>query len=322
MHMIHDTKLDLNLLLAFDALIRERSVTRAAAQLGLTQSAMSHALRRLREYFNDPLFVKVGDAMKPTPKAEHLSATVLQVVALIRDDVVSQAAFDAAKAKRRFRLSMTDMGELVFLPKIIDHLRQSAPNCSVRTIQPPTEQVAWILESGEADLALGSLHSVPEGLYQQKLFLHPFVTIVSAQNTEIGDRISLEKFCQMQHIVVTLSGKTDPYDRVYEDNGIQRDIYLVTPHFLTVPHILEQNPNMVATVPFELGRVFQKNNVIRMIHPPIELPPIPIRQYWHPRYHHDEANVWLRKFIKSSFDDYEKFTPAYLSRLNTLGEEN
>lgn len=303
MHTIHGRQLDLNLIVAFDALIREGSVTRAADQLGITQSAMSHALRRLRGFFNDPLFVRVGDRMKPTPRAEQLSSAVLSVMATIRTELLSLASFDAATAKRTFNLCMWDMGELVFLPPIIDKLRELAPHCRLRVMQLPTEQVASALESGTADLVLGS-QPLPGGLFQQKLFLHSFATIVSARNTEIGETISLEEFSRMQHVVVTLSGKTEPYDRAVEEHGIKRDIYLTTSHFLVVPHLLEQYPHLISTVPWELARVFEKYGGVRVLKPPLELPHFSLRQHWHPRYHHDEANVWLRQLIKETFQAY------------------
>lgn len=304
MYEIHGRRLDLNLLLAFDALYREGSVTRAAAQLGQTQSATSHALRRLRRFFGDPLFVKVGERMTPTPKAQQMAKTVLAVVAQIHGELLAPAGFDPAVAQRVFGFCMTDMGELVFLPPIIERLRVLAPHCRIRTLQVPTEQVPAVLESGEADLALGSLHLVPAGLFQQELFRHPFVTIVSARNPEIGERLDLETFCRLRHVAVTLSGKTEPYDRALEERGIRREIFLTTPHFLVVPLLLERFPDLVATVPRELGTVFGRYGGVRVLPPPVELPPFALRQHWHPRVHHDEANAWLRRMIKEAFAGY------------------
>lgn len=301
MHDIHGAKLDLNLLFAFDALLRERSVTAAAAQMGLTQSAMSHTLRRLRTFFDDPLFVKTADGMKPTPKAEMLAESVLSVMATVRGELLSQAQFDASVARREFRLCMTDMGELVFLPPLIETFRQLAPHCTLRTMQVPLERINETLENGEADLALGSLHSVPGGLFQQELFVHSFVTIVSAKNSTVDGRISLEQFCGMEHVVVTLSGNNEPYDRALDEAGLKRKIFLTTPHFLIVPLILEQNPQLIATVPRWLGTVFEKYGAIKVLKPPVELSRFPLRQHWHPRFHHDEANIWLRRLVKHTF---------------------
>ena len=304
MHDIHDRKFDLNLLLAFDALIRERNVTRAADQLGLTQSAMSHALRRLRDFYADPLFVRVGDVMKPTPYAENITQSVVDVVAVIRGKLMTQASFDPATSKRVFGLCLTDMGELVFLPRLIEHFHEVAPHCRIKTVQVPAERISATLESGEADLALGSHYVTAPELFQQELFLHTFACIVSIRNTEITESISLEQFLRMQHVSVMLSDRSSLYDRAIDEMGLQREIYLTTPHFLMVPMILEQNPNLVATVPRELARVFTRYKAVKSFEPPVKLPKFPLRQYWHPRHHHDPANIWLRHLVKELFDNY------------------
>lgn len=308
MYDVHDRRLDLNLLLAFDALLREGGVTRAADAVGLTQSAMSHALRRLRRFYGDPLFVKAGNAMQPTPVAEQLAPAVLAVVARVRGDLLAPPGFDPAVAERTFGLCMTDMGELVFLPPIVERLRALAPRCRIRTLQVPTEAVPAVLETGEADLALGSMHLVPPGLMQQELFRHPFVTLVSARNTEVGDRLTLDQLARMSHVVVTLSGRNEPYDRALEvqmeAQGLRRQVFLTTPHFLVVPLILERFPDLVATVPRELGTVFARYDAVRVLPPPVALPPFSLRQHWHPRMQHDEAHIWLRRMIKAAFAGY------------------
>ncbi len=303
MKNIHNTPFDLNLIAVLDAMIRERNVTRAADQLGMSQSAISHALRRLREFFDDPLFVKTAEGMQPTPRALELTQAVLGVMGSIRTDLLTQAGFDAAKSRRRFSICLTDMGELIFLPRLIEQLRLTAPHCTIRTLQIPPKSISSALESGEADLAVGSLHSMPEGLFQQQLFTRSFVTIVNRKNRSIGKEISLEQFFALEHIVVALSGKTEEsYDSVIDDYGRKRKIFLTTPHFLTVPLIIERNPELIATVPKELGKIFDSYKAVRMVETPIALPHFAIRQHWHPRYHHDAANIWLRKLIKETFE--------------------
>jgi DNA-binding transcriptional LysR family regulator len=303
MNTVHDDRFDLNLITVFDALIRERNVTRAADQLGMSQSAMSHALRRLRTFFDDPLFVKTGEGMQPTPRALELTQSVLAVMGKIRTDLLTQAGFDAAKSRRRFSLCMTDMGELVFLPRLIEQLRAVAPQCTIRTIQLPPKQIFSALESGEVDLAVGSLHSMPEGLFQQQLFTRSFVTLVNRKNRRIATEISIDQFFELEHVVVTLSGKTEEgYDSVIDGYGRKRKIFLSTPHFLTVPLIIERNPNLIATVPRELGNIFDGYKGVRMVRTPIDLPHFAIKQHWHPRYHHDAANNWLRKLMKETFE--------------------
>lgn len=301
--MQQETQFDLNLIAVLDSLLRERNVTRAAEDLNMSQSAMSHALKRLRLFFNDPLFVKTGSGMQPTPRAIELSSTVLGLMGSIRSDLLVHAGFEAHAARRQFSLCMTDMGELIFLPRLVERLRDVAPGCTVRVLQISPRQIAAALESGEADLALGSLHAVPEGLFQQQLFTRSFVTLVNRNHKSIGDTMTAEQFFSMEHIVVSLSGKReDGYDSVIDDYGIKRRVYLTTPHFLTVPLMIERNPDLIATVPRELASAFVRYKAVRMVETPIPLPHFAIRQHWHPRFHHDAANSWLRKLVKEVFE--------------------
>lgn len=307
MYSVHMENFDYNLVAVFDAMLRERNVTRAAEQLGLTQSAMSHALNRLRAYFDDPLFIKTADGMTPTPKAESVAEPVLEVMTAMRTRVLSQARFDPATARRTFTLCMTDMGELVFLPPLMERLRAIAPHCDLRTLQT-TPQMEALLASGEADLVMGSVGTAPESLFHQQLFTHGFVTIVSTRNTRVDDTLSREQLETMPHIAVSLAGRAGPpYDAAFEAHGLRRRVYLHTPHFLAVPMLMERQPDLVATVPEELAHVFSRYGIVRVVKPPITLPPFALSQYWHPRFHHDPAIIWLRQMVKETFDKYPIF---------------
>ncbi|HHY6932305.1 LysR family transcriptional regulator [Burkholderia ambifaria] len=302
---MHIRDLDLNLLVVFDALLRERSVTRAAQDIGLTQGAMSHALNRLRTFFEDPLFVKTAEGMTPTAKGDQLGVTISEIVAAIRKNVVAEARFDPLTAQRTFVLCMTDMAELVFLPPLIRRFRKVAPRCTLRSVQVPLEQIEGVLSSAEADLALGSMHAAPEGLYQQQLFMHSFVTVVSVRNRTVGKTLTRSQFESMPQIVVSLTGRASAaYDSAFDAYGIKRNVFLTTPHFLTVPHLIDAQPDLIATVPLELGKVFSKLGTVRMVPPPVELPPFALRQHWHSRLNADPANVWLRHLIKETFEGY------------------
>ncbi|MCG4454933.1 LysR family transcriptional regulator [Pseudomonas sp. MMS21-TM103] len=292
----------MNLLLAFDALLRERNVSRAAENLGLTQSAMSHALRRLREFYEDPLFVRIGDAMKPTPFAEEVSGFVLDIVSTVQRNLLARASFDPTTSVRVFSLCMTDMGELVFLPRLIEALQRLAPNCRIRTSQMSTEHIANSLEKGDTDLAIGSHYIQDPNLFQQELFKHSFATIVS--NAYPHDEMDLQQFLSMKHISVVLSDRSTRYDQFIDDLGLQRDIYLTTPHFVTIPTILEGDLGLVATVPSELGKIFLRYKAVKVVKTPIVAPPLNLRQYWHPRHHHDPGIIWLRQLVKTLFDRY------------------
>ena len=148
MYEMHIRNLDLNLLVVMDAMLRERNVSKAAERIGLTQSAMSHALNRLRHYFDDPLFVKAGPAMEPTAKAMALQAAVLDVMGTVRQRILSEAHFDPATAQREFTLCVTDMGELVFIPTLLALMRKLAPLCSIRTLQVPAHRPVHAVEQG------------------------------------------------------------------------------------------------------------------------------------------------------------------------------
>lgn len=302
MHTIHGKKFDMNLLVAFDALLRERNVSRAAEHLGLTQSAMSHALRRLREFYEDPLFVRVGDAMKPTPFAEEMASSVLEIMSAVQRNLMAQSNFNPLTSTRVFSLCMTDMGELVFLPRLIEELQRVAPNCRLRTSQLPAENILNSLERGEIDLAIGSHYIRESCLFQQELFRHSFSSIVSRSFEQ--DQMDVETFLSMKHISVVLSDKSTRYDQFIEDLGLRRDIYLTTPHFITIPMILEKNPGLIATVPTGLGRTFERYSAVKVIKTPVPSPALYLRQYWHPRYHHESGNIWLRQLMKQVFDQF------------------
>jgi DNA-binding transcriptional LysR family regulator len=304
MNSMHALDLDLNLLSALDAMFRERSVTKAAQSLGMTQSAMSHALNRLRSTFDDQLFVKVADAMVPTRKGETLRQPVVDVMSTVRRQILAEASFDPRTARRTFTLCVSDMGELVVLPPLLQRFSKEAPDCSVRAQRVPNEQIEGLLAAGDADLAIGSIRTVPKGLYQQRLYLHTFVTIVSPRNKEVGAKISLEQFERMPHIAVALTGGGTPYDQALEEQGVKRLVKVTTPHFLMVPLLMERHPELIATVPLELANVFSKYGVVRAIEPPVPLPAFAINQHWHPRFHHDPAVIWLRELMKRTFERY------------------
>ncbi|WP_175998235.1 LysR family transcriptional regulator [Burkholderia stabilis] len=303
MKMAHDDDFDLNLLMVLDALLREQHLTRAASELGLSQSGMSHALARLREFYDDPLFIRSANGMQPTARALELAAPVASALGTIRHQVLSRAHFDPKTANRTFTLCLTDLGEIAFLPELMSHFQREAPNCTLRSIHVPSAELAQTLESGAADLAIGARSNVSDQLYQQLLFTQPFVTLASTRNTRVsGDTLTLDLFTHSQHIAVDLGDPLhEAFDQVIEAAGIERRIFLRTPHFLSVPLLLERNPCMLATVPRALGVLFSRYGNVKVFAPPVTLPEMALRQYWHIRYHRDAANLWLRGTIKELY---------------------
>lgn len=296
-------RLDLNLLAVFDALLREGHLTRAGASLGMTQSATSHALKRLRDYFDDPLFVKAGRGVMPTPKARAVGEPIRRVMARVREEVMPAARFDPARERRTFTFCMSDMGELVFLPELLSRLQRVAPHTRVKTIQTPAHLIDRVLADGEADLAVGSPRHAPEGLYQQELFRHSFVCLVHADHPSPHPALTMEEYTALSHVVVNLAGQGMPaYDAAVEEAGVVRDVIVTTPHFLLVPWLIAQNPHYVATVPRALATIFARHGIVKAKRPPVEIPGFALRQYWHPRFHADVANRWLRQLVKETCD--------------------
>ena len=196
------------------------------------------------------------------------------------------------------------MGELVFVPALLALLRKLAPWCSIRTLRVPTEQIEGMLASGEADLAIGTYRTAPETLYKQRLFMHGFSTLVHI-DSKSKNRFSLQEFETTPQIVVTLHGRSAvAFDHVLEEKGIKRQVVMKTPHFLSVPLLMAHQPDLIATVPHELARVFERFGHVRAVEPPLELPSYAISQHWHPLFHHEPALMWLRDLIKKTFENY------------------
>lgn len=191
--------LDLNLLITLDALLRLGSVTHAADELGLSQSAVSHALAKLREGFGDRLFIKTHNKMVATPKALAIASTISQIVALARNAVAPAIAFSPATAERRLMLCLDDIGELAILPQLMGALRRTAPGCSVQTLPADPTQLEGALASGKADLAItGPLDDTGE-LLQQKHYSHTF-TVIASRRSRLGAQITLAQFTAMDHV--------------------------------------------------------------------------------------------------------------------------
>lgn len=294
------SRLDLNLLLVFDALWRRHSVSRAAEEVGLSQPAVSNALKRLRAQLDDQLFVRTGKEMAPTPLAEELGAVIPAALAQIRAGLQRRRVFDPRSETTTYTLIMTDIGEIVFLPRLLRHLKDEAPGISLRTVQLPADETPRALETGEVNLAIGFMPDLENGVYQQQLFTTTYVCIVREDHPLIRGRMTRVQFLAATHAVAEAVG-TGHYviERQLEQLGEARRIGLRVPNFLALPSIIAST-DMIATVPEPLAAAFQ-SIAIRIIRHPIPFPPLPIKQFWHERYHDDPANRWLRQTCTSLF---------------------
>ncbi len=304
-------KMDLNLLLAFDALMQDGNLTRAGFRLGLSQPSMSHALSRLRALSGDPLFVRVPTGMEPTAFAKQIAGTVKDGLAMLQGALEGAGVFDPATCDRTFQLLMSDIGELVYLPRLITKLKAVAPGVNLRVLQLPRESYHTAFTSGEADLALGFLPALKAGFYQQRLFVDSYVCLASTDHPRVGNSLTLKQFSEESHILIEPAGSryssmslqsstTTFIERYLATKGLSRRIALRVPHFMVVPEIVQQT-DLLATVPSYVMAYIPSMPKIKMLKLPVETPRFEIKQFWHQRNHNDVANKWLRGLIADLF---------------------
>lgn len=295
--------LDLKLLVAFEAVLMQRNVTAAAQSIGLTQPAMSTALGKLRKVFKDPLFVRTSRGMEPTPFAMQLAEPIRHALHLIRQTLNREKTFDAATSTRTFRIVMTDIGERVFLPALLQRLSEIAPGVNVHTVQLPVKEMREALESGQMDLAVGFIPDLAAGFYQQRLFKRSYVCVARGDHPTIGDTLTLKQYLAASHAIVSATGTGhDVVERMLAERGHTRRIALHVTHFLAIPLIVA-NTDLVVTIPTMLAESYLPTMNIKLLAPPLKMPVYAIMQYWHERFHEDPANRWLREIFCELFRD-------------------
>jgi DNA-binding transcriptional LysR family regulator len=296
------SRVDLNLLVVFDALLRTRSVSRAALELGISQPATSFALNRLRKLFEDPLFVRASHGVHPTARAESLESPLRSVLEQIRSGLLQPPSFDPATARRIVTFNMVDIGELVFLPRIVRHLLREAPGIDVRTVSLPVDELHGALASGRVDVAVGYYPGlVAADLFQQQLFRHTFVCIVRRDHPGIGTQITREQFLAARHAVVHPEGQSaELFESLLNDKSLSRRVVLRTKHYLAIPKILSES-DLVFTVPYAIGAGIAEMGNVRMMPTPFTTKSVAVRQHWHARFNNDPANRWIRGVIAELF---------------------
>lgn len=295
--------IDLNLLVVFDAMMDCRSVTRAGETVGLSQPAMSAAVARLRALFDDPLFVRSGAEMKPTPRALELAEPVRRVTEMIRGEILQRSGFDPASTDRVFTILTPDIGEINFLPRLLMRLAQDAPRAKLRTVARPRLAAAEALESGEAALAIGYFPDLQKaGFFQQKLFDNPHVCIVRRGHPTVRPGMTLEQYLAASHAVVRPDGREHVFEQFLHERGLRRDVRVELSHFMSLLPVIESS-DLVAAVPRDLADICSRYTDLHLVEIPIEAPVISIHQFWHARFHKDPANIWLRGVVRSLFTE-------------------
>jgi DNA-binding transcriptional LysR family regulator len=290
---------DLNLLLVFEALYNERSVTGAARKLGLSQSAVSLSLKRLREEYQDKLFVLVNRAMEPTPLASAISGRLLGAVAMIRETRRLPTVFDFANAERTFNVRARDIGEVVFLPNVLERLWKVAPRVSVRTIFLDPHETLMGLASGRLDLAIGYLPlDAPDIRRRPLMWENKYVCVMRRDHPLAGRPLTEEEFFASNHLLVEYAtGVHKTLERCLIAGGARDRIKVRLPQYLAAPfHVLRFD--LLWCLPEALAAILTQHFALDMQDLPFKLDiPTEVSLYWHERYHNDLENRWLRSFI-------------------------
>jgi DNA-binding transcriptional LysR family regulator len=317
MNALHFNSLDLNLLRVFDALIEERSVTRAGERLGLSQSAISHALNRLRYVLNDELFVRMPEGMRPTPRASEIAPRLREGLLQLQL-ALGPTEFDPARTERRFTLTCGEYVGTVLMPRFLARVRNLAPNAELR-IRPSNMGVAEALLAGRVDLAIGSFRRVPEPFVHEPLFQESRVWVLSAEHPASQSELTLERLASLSHLIISATGEDEhAIDGYVVDHGLERlvtrselgllqgalaahglhrVIRLTTPHFLAALAVVSRS-DMAAPLPRRLATAFADQYRLKLFDPPYPSPPFEIMALWH-RDHGDEpAIAWLRSIVR------------------------
>ncbi|RLA47686.1 MAG: LysR family transcriptional regulator [Gammaproteobacteria bacterium] len=300
-------RIDLNLLVYLDALLRERNVTQAANQLNLSQPAMSNGLRRLRELFDDPLLVRTSEGMTPTERALELEPVVREVLSKIDQAVQPRSAFEPQNAHRVFRIMASDYAESTLFPTVLGKLRTLAPGLTL-DIMTPSDVSFLDVERGKVDMVINRFDAMPQSFHQIHLWSDSFTCVLSPENPVLED-FTLDNYLKANHVWVSKTGMgvgvgMDPsdvqrlgwVDVALNKLGKKRQIRVFTRHYQAAMTLAEQN-DLIVTLPTRAAELKRDNPRVVLREPPLEIPPLELKMAWSPLLQHNPANKWLRKLI-------------------------
>jgi DNA-binding transcriptional LysR family regulator len=303
-------RIDLNLLVYLDVLLRERNVTQAANQLNLSQPAVSNGLRRLRELFDDPLLVRTSEGMTPTERALELEPTIREVLSNIDRAVQPRSEFEPKQAQRVFRIMASDYAESTLLPTVLGKLRTQAPGLTL-DIMTPSDVSFLDVERGKVDMVINRFDSMPQSFHQIHLWSDTFSCVLSPENPVLKD-FTLENYLKANHVWVSKTGMgvgvgVNPddvqrlgwVDAALNKLGKKRQIRVFTRHYQAAMTMAEQN-DLIVTLPTRAAQLKVDNPRVVFRDPPLDIPPLELKMAWSPLLQHNPANKWLRKLIVDS----------------------
>lgn len=290
-------KYDLNLLPVFVALMEERSVTRAARRLGITQPALSNSLNRLRDMLRDPLFIRERYGIKPTQLAEEIAPTIEAALAQLDEVVVHQQEFDPADADRQFLIAMNSYVELVLMPVLVARLPEQAPGIKLRMTPFGNDLSETGAVSGTTAMVLGRIVEPPDNLVVQHLMDDGLACVVRRDHPDVGDSLSRDQYESLKHVNVLPPGRIRAglFQALGKQN-LKREVAVSVTHFLAVPEMIAVT-DYCATLPIQICRGLERDPRIKVLPSPVDLGTFPVELAWHVRYRHDPAHRWLRTAI-------------------------
>ncbi|WP_040125116.1 LysR family transcriptional regulator [Paraburkholderia xenovorans] len=287
---------DLNLIRAFVAIYETGSVSAAARRLNLTQPTVSYALSRLRTLLHDPLFSRTREGMAPTFNASQLYETFRQALDRIEGAIAATRYFDAATSTRCFRIALSDLGELYFLPRMVERLQRTAPGVELEVVQLDVERTAEWLNTGQIDAAVGNLHLVGGKARRRYLFSETYSCLVSHRHPWIGTTLSLGDYVRAKHVVGASSSGHRLVEDVMTGMGLSRKIALRVPHFTNVVDVVAGS-DLVLTLPARVANVYQSTGTVRALPLPVPVDPFDVNLYWQDRATDLSAQKWLCEII-------------------------
>ncbi|HSD88223.1 MAG TPA: LysR family transcriptional regulator [Kofleriaceae bacterium] len=294
--MVNLAGIDLNLLVAFDALFAEANVTRAAKRVGLSQPAMSNALSRLRSLLSDPLFLRTPRGMAATPRARQLAAPIREALTTLQQ-AIAPARFDPMTSSRTFTISAPDSTEMLLATSLMERLAVEAPSVRLVFIRPRDSDPTEILDSERADIAIINLAAVRSVLRTCTLFRFRQVCIVRKDHPQVGAKMTLKLFTSLRHVMIAPYGSPgSAIDDRLAKLRTSRVVALRVASFATAPRIVAATDHL-AILPAVLAQQLAVELPIRILDLPFDMPEVQIGQVWHPRFEHDEGHAWFRAVL-------------------------
>lgn len=300
-------KVDLNLLVYLDVLLREKNVTRAANQLNITQPAMSNGLKRLRDLLNDPILVRTSDGMVPTERARELAPVVRGVLLTLEETLQPNKDFEPEYSQRVFRIMASDYAASTLIPALLKKLRAQAPHISL-DIMTPSDVTFHDVENGKVDMAINRFDQLPQSFHQKTVWRDSFACLINAQNPVIK-QFNLDSYLKAQHIWVSKTGfgvgvGMDPrdvqklgwVDEALSKLGKQRSISVFTRNYHVAMHLAVEI-DLIATLPRRAAKLYERDSNMVILDPPFAIPSIELKMIWSPLLHQDASHIWLRRLI-------------------------